>query len=208
MPLFFQQNINAGESLAVWEITEDETFFMVDPSWLRPISHPHKRLQHAAGRYLLRWMDPSFPLDQIIAEFARKPYLPTNRSFSISHSGKYAAAILSEHQSVGIDVEGYSANVLKVLHKFLSTTEQQRLLRSNYTPYFIETLCWSTKEAVFKWFGKGGVDFREDIQIEDISQTMDDTFMLSVRFRSQPLTVYGKAFTDCCLTWVSADISV
>ncbi len=206
MPLFFQQDINGSGSLAVWEITESESFFLQQPLGLREIRHPQKRLQHAAGRYLLRWMDPAFPVDQIVSNPAEKPYLPDSAcQFSISHSGKYAATILSSTTSVGIDVECYSPKVMKVLHKFLRPEEQEKLLQQHAIPFLLETLCWSTKEAVFKWYGKGEVDFREDIKITDIVQKDPETYMLSVQFREKFLMVFGKTFPECCLTWVAAE---
>lgn len=204
MPLFFQQNINGSGSLAVWEITESESFFLEQPLALRMISHPHKRLQHAAGRYLLRWMDPAFPVDQIVSIPAEKPYLPDSPcQFSISHSGKYAATILSSNSSVGIDVECYTPKVMKVLHKFLRPEEQEKLLQQHAIPFLPETLCWSTKEAVFKWYGKGEVDFREDIRITDIAQKDAESYILSVLFRGESLKIFGKTFSECCLTWVA-----
>ena len=189
----------------MWEITESESFFMEQPLGLRMISHPQKRLQHAAGRYLLRWMDPSFPVDQIVSDPSEKPFLPeSERQFSISHSEKYAASILSDSIPVGIDVECYSPKVMKVLHKFLTPGEQEMLLQHKTVPFLLETLCWSTKEAIFKWHGKGAVDFREDIRIEAIVRKDAETYILSVQFREQPLNVYAKMFSEFCLTWVAA----
>ena len=52
MPIFFQHQINDDTKLAVWEIKEDEDFFLQHVPLQREITHPHKRLQHLAGRYL------------------------------------------------------------------------------------------------------------------------------------------------------------
>ena len=32
------------------------------------------------------------------------------------------------------------------------------------------TLCWSGKEAVYKWYGLGGVDFKEHIRLRQFDQ--------------------------------------
>jgi phosphopantetheinyl transferase len=29
-----------------------------------------------------------------------------------------------------------------------------------------QTVCWSAKEAVYKWYGLGSIDFKEHIQLE------------------------------------------
>ena len=30
------------------------------------------------------------------------------------------------------------------------------------------TLCWSAKEAIYKWYGKGKVDFKNNMIIDDL----------------------------------------
>jgi hypothetical protein len=58
MPLFYQQHINQSTRLAIWKIEESESFFAETVPLKRDITHPHKRLQHLAGRYLLRFLFP------------------------------------------------------------------------------------------------------------------------------------------------------
>ena len=53
MPLVYQQNINAVTKMGVWHITETEDFFASVPLQ-KEITHPNKRLQHLAGRFLLK----------------------------------------------------------------------------------------------------------------------------------------------------------
>ena len=97
MPLVYQQNINATTKLGVWHIEEDEGFFLGQVSLQREITHPHKRLQHLAGRYLLKELYPDFPYDLIRIADTRKPFLENEvYHFSISHCGPYAAVMLSD----------------------------------------------------------------------------------------------------------------
>ena len=60
MPLFYQHNINESTKLAIWHITEEEEFFLRSVPLKRDVSHVQKRLQHLAGRYLLRELLPDF----------------------------------------------------------------------------------------------------------------------------------------------------
>ena len=53
MPLVYQQNINAVTKIGVWHIAEAEDFFATVPLQ-KEITHWHKRLQHLAGRFLLK----------------------------------------------------------------------------------------------------------------------------------------------------------
>ncbi|HVZ96535.1 MAG TPA: hypothetical protein VG847_06655, partial [Chitinophagaceae bacterium] len=88
MPLFYQHNINGNTRLAVWHIDEDENFFLGKVHLQKKISHPHKRLQHLAGRYLLQLLDPEFPLHSIAIADSNKPWLAdASFHFSISHCG-------------------------------------------------------------------------------------------------------------------------
>ncbi len=128
MPLFYQQHINETTRLAIWKIEENETFFSKTIPLQREISHPHKRLQHLAGRYLLRYLFPDFPFNEIIIASTRKPFLVNEKfHFSISHCGDFAAAIVSKNERVGIDIEIPTDKILKIAHKFLNQEEEIKL---------------------------------------------------------------------------------
>ena len=166
MPLIYHHQINSATKIGVWHITEEENFFLNYVPLQRSITHPHKRLQHLAGRYLLRELFPEFPLSLIIIADTRKPFLEDDVfHFSISHCGDYAAAIVSTQNRVGVDIEIPHAKIEKIQHKFLSENEKNIL--NNTAGDNIEklTMAWSIKEAMFKWYGTGQVDFIEDMNI-------------------------------------------
>ena len=97
MPVFFQQQINENTRLGIWKIEETEDFFKGNVPLHRDVTHPHKRLQHLAGRFLLQFLFPGFPYELIQIADTRKPFLPGEEfHFSISHCGDYAAAIVSK----------------------------------------------------------------------------------------------------------------
>ncbi|MFZ9301212.1 MAG: 4'-phosphopantetheinyl transferase family protein [Chitinophagaceae bacterium] len=205
MPLFFQQNINEETSLGIWSIEEDEDFFLEYASIQRDISHPQKRKQHLAGRYLLNVLSPGFPLAEVKIAETRKPFLPEDLfHFSISHADNYAAAVVSKSERVGVDVEIYTSRVMKVLHKFLTDQEKALLSTLVAAPYVLETLLWSVKESVFKWNGSTNVDFKEHIIIKSIQQIDHTHFAIAVLYRDKPLDVKGMCFPNFCLTWVAA----
>ena len=105
MPLVYQQNINAVTRIGLWHITEDEDFFLKEVPLKREISHWHKRLQHFAGRLLLKELYPDFPLRLIKIADTKKPFLEDEPfHFSISHCGDYAAAIVSKTHRVGVEI--------------------------------------------------------------------------------------------------------
>lgn len=185
MPLFYQQNINEATRLAVWKIEEPESFFSGTVPLQREITHPNKRLQHLAGRYLLRYLFPAFPYQEILIADTRKPYLSSEAyHFSISHCGDYAAAIVSRECRVGIDIEIPSDKVARIAKKFLHADEQAcfALGPEHAEPDIqLATVLWSAKEAMFKWWGWGEIDFSEMLRINpftfDKSGTMQAHFL-------------------------------
>lgn len=210
MPLFYQQNINASTSLAIWHIEEPETFFLQKVPLQRSITHPNKRLQHLAGRYLLQHLFPDFPYDEIIIADTRKPYLPNEQyHFSISHCGNYAAAIASKNLRVGVDVELPTERLYNISEKFLSREELQHfnILDTLRTPQQIQllTTLWSAKEAIFKWWSYGSVDFSENINLEHFSFADEGTF--EGRFIKADahfnLQLHYKLFDEVSLVWVA-----
>ena len=172
MPLVYQHQINSVTKIGVWHITEEENFFLEHVPLQRSITHPHKRLQHLAGRYLLRELFPEFPLSLIIIADTRKPFLEDDAfHFSISHCGNYAAAIVSTQNRVGVDIEIPHAKIEKIQHKFLSEKEKILLNKTGGNNIKMLTMAWSIKEAMFKWYGTGQVDFIEDMNISTINKT-------------------------------------
>ncbi|RZK11062.1 MAG: 4'-phosphopantetheinyl transferase superfamily protein [Flavobacterium sp.] len=205
MPLVYQQNINEHTRLGVWHINEVEEFFLNKVSLQKEITHPHKRLQHLAGRCLLRELYEDFPLGLIQIADTRKPYLPGEAfHFSISHCGNYAAAIVSRQNRVGVDIEIPQPKIERIKAKFLSENEQAIFLSLNAVPEVALTMAWSIKEAMFKWFATGKVDFKEHMRI--LNCRLDDNqFVSSCQFRKDepvPITVKGLLFNGNCLTWL------
>jgi phosphopantetheinyl transferase len=201
MPLVYQQNINAVSQLGVWHITESEDFFLKAVPLQQSITHPHKRLQHLAGRYLLRVLYPDFPIDLISIADTKKPFLANEAyHFSISHCGDYAAVIVSKEQRVGVDIEKVNEKIGSIFPKFLSTEERFLLPRGSINK--TATLCWSVKESVFKWYGEGKVDFKEHIQIQKI--TGNDAGVVTVEFSKKAtieMAIRFLFFNDHFLSW-------
>lgn len=206
MPIFFQQQINDTTRLGVWKIEENESFFKGNVPQHRDVTHPHKRLQHLAGRFLLQFLYPAFPYELVQIADTRKPFLPGEQyHFSISHCGDYAAAIVSSDKRVGVDIELASSKVERIKDKFLSGEEQERLLADSGTDSMDLqrrlTVLWSAKEAVFKWFGNGQVDFKEHIHLLSI-HTGEGTIQCVFTKTDTPLTIHYRQFEHLVLAWV------
>lgn len=207
MPLFYQQDINQDTRLAVWEIREAESFFLEKVSLKKEIMHPQKRLQHLAGRYLLGYLFPDFPAELIEIADTRKPFLPNEQyHFSISHCGNFAAAIVSTTERVGIDVELLTPRVEKIKHKFLHPEELQMVDHANIDRVQLLTLLWSAKEAMFKWWGNGDVDFSEVLRIYELPDKSEGTLKTSfVKKQNYPLILHYQLFSNLTLVWTKSN---
>lgn len=182
--------------MAVWKIEEEESFFLRSVPLQRDITHPHKRLQHLAGRYLLRFLFPDFPIELIKIADTRKPFLEDEAfHFSISHCADYAAVIVSTANRVGIDIELPTPKIEKIKNRFAGEAELAALAQKSFVTIAVGeseesnlslehlTLLWCCKEAVFKWFGEGGVDFREDMQLEKLNQIAAADYTTTIWFK-------------------------
>lgn len=207
MPLFYQHTINQFTKLAVWHITETEGFFLKEVNIKNSIAHPHKRLQHLAGRYLLKILEPDFPFHSIQIHSSKKPLLNDKAfHFSISHCGDYAAAIISENKTVGIDVEIVTSKIDLVKNKFLTDTELNLLpidapLTTNQK---LLTLFWSSKEAIYKWYGKDALSFKRNMGMDQLffeneKGHIDAHFVKEERIN---LKIDFRFFDNLCLAWV------
>ena len=225
MAIFYYKEISVDTKLAIWKIEESEDYFLQFVSKQYPISHPQKRLQHLAGRFLLQYLYPEFPIHSIKLAASGKPIIEDNSyHFSISHTGGFAAAIVSKSKPVGIDIEQKRAAVVKVIHRFLhqdeiqqikfysntvnthqstqnSSIEEADLFASNIESLI---LLWSAKEAIYKWWGKGNVEFNEMIRIDSWQQQSEGK--MNARFLSDNSIIHlipnFHFFDDLFLVWL------
>lgn len=169
MPLFYQHIIDDDTRLGIWRIEEPKDFFTATVPANPLVSHPYKQLQHLAGRYLLPALQKDFPLSEIAIADTRKPYIPGEKyHFSISHCGNHAAAIVSSRHRVGVDIEYVTPRMQQIRQKFLAAEElaflqQYEVLTQHYLQLL--TVMWSAKEAIYKWYGLGNLDFRRHMRL-------------------------------------------
>jgi phosphopantetheinyl transferase len=216
MPLFYQHTINAGTKLGIWLIEETESFFLEKVPEKKEVTHPHKRLQHLAGRFLLPVLFEDFPLKEIVIADTRKPFLENEKyHFSISHCGSYAAAIVSSTSRVGVDIEMVTPKIEMIRQKFLSSAEYELAagrieLSSNPQDQYLEllTLLWSAKESVFKWHGLGKLDFKNNMRLGGYpGLNASGWIQLPFIFEKKELVnlvVQGKKKGALILTWVTS----
>ena len=162
----------------------------------------------------MQFLFPGFPYELIQIADTRKPYLPAEEyHFSISHCGDYAAAIVSSDQRVGIDIEMPSLKVERIRDKFLNREELLKFeilspslpgSKSENQNSDLLTVLWSAKEAVFKWYGNGKVDFRRHIQLQATNEG-DETIQCFFAKANQHLVVHYHEFDQLVLAWITSN---
>ena len=209
MPLFYQHTINDTTKLAVWHITENEEFYISKVSITNSVMHPHKRLQHLAGRYLLHILHPQFPFHLIEIAESKKPLLSNGElHFSISHCGDYAAVIVSKNKPVGIDVELITPKIELVKNKFLTESELKLSATIPNIPdpmnHKVLTLFWSSKEAIYKWYGKGALSFKRNMGMDELFFENEEGFINAHFIKDERinLKIEFRFFDKLCLAWV------
>ena len=173
MALFKSLTTNSSRQGAIWKIEEPEIFFADNLGFIGNQKTEKRRLEFLASRYLLKYLIPDFSFIDLKSHSEGKPFFEDSRvHFSISHSFPYVAVVIDENP-VGIDVQIFQDKILRLQQKFLSTEE--RNLFDNSVEAI--TLAWAAKEAAFKWFGEGKVDFIQHMPIRKLELLQQNAIM-------------------------------
>ncbi len=176
MGLFLSKHMD-GASLGVWEISESEEELRLmnrlsagEQDYLASLQSPLRRKHWLSYRLILPALLPGNLLSGISYDAAGKPFLDNGaRQLSVAHSGVFSAAIISEKQAVGIDIEEIQPKIHRLAHKFLCEEEMEYRFPAHPTESLMAL--WCAKEALFKLHGKTGVSIREHILIQDFAFT-------------------------------------
>lgn len=210
MPFLRQWQTSPQSVAGIWEVTESEEFFRdamaaINGGKIFPVperSHPRRRLEHLAGRYLLQAIRPGFPLSDIYTDAWEKPRLPNNvLYFSISHSLPYVMAQVSASGECGVDIQCFHPRIRLLAGKFLSKREQELF---GDDPALL-TMAWSIKESAYKWNGGRGIDFIGHLRIMKLVEETD-RYEALVHFHKNntisPVKVRAQAESDRSFAFV------
>lgn len=213
MPIVYNKKINGDSTLAIWKIEETEEELLnglqLKQHELDLISsfNNGKRLLHwLSTRLLLRTMLAT--ADYIDCKFDEhgKPFLANfDDEISLSHSYDYAAVMISKSCAVGVDIELIKHKIKTIKHKFLSDLElAQKQIGDNIDGLYV---CWCAKEAIYKWYGKKGLEFRQHIHIKPFKLKKEGSLTAVVELPTgfKELTVnYFKTADNYMVGYVSA----
>lgn len=172
MPVVFNKKIDDQSVLAVWKIEETEEQLLSslqlkqhELDVIASLSNGKRALHWLATRVLLRTMLNTADYIDCQMDEHGKPYLVNSDThISLSHSYDYAAVIISKGKQVGVDIELIKMKIKSIKHKFLSDVElAQKQIGDNTNGLYV---AWCAKEAIYKWHGKKGLEFKQHIHIK------------------------------------------
>lgn len=166
MPVIIKKQMQASVSVCLWQIQETEAFFLenyfFDPQDLlniKKIKLESKRMEKWACRAALAELIHNNSV--LITYTENGQPISQFGSISFSHTKDLALVVLSDQQ-IGVDIEQVTPKIVKLKHKFINQQEMNLFDAEN--PFDV-TLIWCAKEAVFKWYENGNLDFSNEIVI-------------------------------------------
>jgi len=171
MGIYYKKQFDQTSTIGLWEITEtvdtlynnillneeENTLFSCYKNELR-------KLHWLSYRNLLKELISPEEYSHVVYDDNGKPFLSCNsHHLSVSHSGKFSAAIISNNYPVGIDIEKIHPRIEKLAFKFLSEKEINNVDKNNKIEML--QIYWGAKESLYKILGIKELLFPENIFI-------------------------------------------
>lgn len=165
MPIYKSFVINDSTTVKVWRIQESESELM-NSIFISERSRERLDMMkseiHRKGFLAVRKLLSCFNYsdEDVTYNNLGKPLLNDGKFISISHSFDYAAVVISNY-SVGIDIEKLRPKISKLSSKFLNL--EAIFLNGNFSTEIERlTAIWTTKEALYKFYGKPGLSLKDN----------------------------------------------
>jgi phosphopantetheinyl transferase len=184
MPFILKTKISEESFLGIWQITEPEGTLRgsldlspADEDRLSEIRHPLRRCQWLACRIVATGLTGDRTLQITYTEKGAPVIAGEAFNISLSHTGEYAAALLSRTCRAGIDIELLRDRILRVAGRFMTEEELGRTTE----PCLLEKLYlhWSAKEALYKLYGGDQPDIHHGIILEPFNYLCNGTGVVS-----------------------------
>ncbi len=201
MPLLNIQQIHHQTWLGLWAVSESSEEILsrfpilkneYEDACLR-FANEGKRRERMCVRALMVEMNHGQTVD-ICYNTDGKPMLGDGRRISISHTKGVVAVIVSEKQTVGVDVEYYSDRVRKVAAKFVRQDEWTDDVNALL-------IIWSAKEAVYKLFSEDHLWF-DEMRTAPFDTQRDGEIRVENLKRNTSVCVHYKFENEYVLTYV------
>lgn len=128
--------------------------------WVEKINLEKASTHNIAARVLAYTVSPDLSI--IEKDENGRPFFTTSKKcLSLSHSGDFAAVIISDNPSCGIDIEKINPRVERIKCKFIRKDEE-----------FFDSLgllglykVWCAKETLYKFYACKKLDFKQHLRV-------------------------------------------
>ncbi|AMM51493.1 hypothetical protein TH61_10350 [Rufibacter sp. DG15C] len=181
MPLHHVHTLDENTVLGIWQIQEDVEELTFQLLSLRPAKElpffkaEARRREWLASRLLVYLLleKLNYPEAVLQKQESGKPYIEgAEVHVSITHSGRWAAALVSASHQVGIDIELKAEKVQRAIQRFLNEQELADVQDDEDKMH----LYWSAKETLYKVYARRELDFRKQLLIEDFVKEVSGQF--------------------------------
>ena len=178
--------------IGVWKTTESLTqlSYLSKRTSTTNLNSQKRKKEWLSIRLLLSELDPSA---KIIYDRHKAPKTNNSKKISISHCEDLSCLILSK-KNTGIDIQKVSSKALKTINKFAEIKNFKNLTQEK------ATLIWSTKECIYKWHKKGGINFKTDIIIKDFEISQNG--VIEAVFKSRMFVLNYLKIEDQFLVYI------
>ncbi|GAA4304988.1 4'-phosphopantetheinyl transferase superfamily protein [Nibribacter koreensis] len=214
MPLHHVHTLDENTVLGIWQIQEDVEELTFQLLSLRPAKElpffkaEARRREWLASRLLVYLLleKLNYPTAVLQKQETGQPYIEgADVHVSITHSGRWAAAVISATHQVGIDIELKGLKVQRAIQRFLNEQELMDVQDDEEKMH----LYWSAKETLYKVYAQRELDFRKQLLVEDFLKRGAGTFIGKVVSPAQTFTytVQYQIAKEFVLTYVAAPLS-
>ncbi|MGV0756335.1 4'-phosphopantetheinyl transferase superfamily protein [Empedobacter brevis] len=205
MPIIDYINDFKHTRIITWEVTESnedlleylqlEDYRMEKYKNLRP-----KQAREYLGlRACLKQLDLDYDVNY---DERGKPFLPTNKEISITHSYGLVSVGVSEF-NIGIDIElARPKKILNIKHKFAREDEITWIPQAHEIEYL--HIIWGIKEGLYKLNGGNLWNFLNHYRVEEFSLGENEQIRcwISDEVKSRKYHAFYKMVGDYYLVWV------
>lgn len=158
----------------IWHITETVDCLLAriplsqkEFAYYAKLKSEQRRKQWLAYRSALMLLNDEVHIPIDYTDIGKPMLSDLSSQISVSHSGCYAQAIISDIKRVGVDVEVISETAYRVRHKFMSHEELE--YAETVDSKQISLFTWCAKEAMYKAMGLEGVIFAQNMKLFDFN---------------------------------------
>lgn len=189
MPIYKTITISPNTKLAIWHIEEaldDLAQNVTLSTYCQQKYEAMGSLIHRKGFLSIRHLLAYFGYSDQDLEYDEKgkPHLKDGNFISISHSFQYTGLIISD-KPVGIDIEKQRSKIKNIAAKFTPFKKYSHIRDDDELMRKL-TIVWCAKESTYKLYGKKGLFFLRDMDVDDFEIKDGATTVNVLNQKDQP----------------------